>query len=355
MVANSDGDGVFDREFFRGRPDSLSSERTILYWNEEFRSTLWGHLTLLNLKRLVEPIFTGFFNTTHPHDYPTNAVIADHVHDQGGHVNYTHPAQNVRDPYLSAYSAKALPVDAALGKVDSIDVLGSHHEANLPLWYRLLNCGFRLSASAGTDCFLNRIPGRLPGEDRVYVKVEGTFDYPRWIRALRAGRTFVTNGPMLEFSVEDQLPGGIVQLEQPGEIRIQGRVVSQYLLDRMEIVYNARSVFSVPLEGGLRASFETRLPALHTGWVALRASGPPHPDQPRGTLFAHSGPVYLQIRGNPVKAREDAAYFLHWIDRLEQDLQARQRVPSRHRGEVEEQLSRARAVFRSLAQDTPAP
>ena len=50
MVANSDGDGVFDREFFLGRPDPLSTDRTILYWNEEFRSTIWGHMTLLNLQ-----------------------------------------------------------------------------------------------------------------------------------------------------------------------------------------------------------------------------------------------------------------------------------------------------------------
>ena len=149
MVANSEADGVFDREFFRGRPDPLSDEHTILYWNQEFRSTIWGHLTLLNLKQLVEPIFTGFARTTHPHDHPTNVDIADLTHDQDGHVNYTHPAHNVKDPYLSAYSAKALPLDVALGKVDSIDVMGSNHLATAPLWYRLLNCGFRVPASAG--------------------------------------------------------------------------------------------------------------------------------------------------------------------------------------------------------------
>ncbi|WP_410963647.1 hypothetical protein, partial [Salmonella sp. SAL4455] len=42
MVANSDGDGVFDREYFRGRPDPLSSDSIVLYWNQEFRSTIWG-------------------------------------------------------------------------------------------------------------------------------------------------------------------------------------------------------------------------------------------------------------------------------------------------------------------------
>jgi hypothetical protein len=45
MVANSDGDGVFDRDYFLGRPDPRWALRTIIYWNEEFRSTMWGHMT----------------------------------------------------------------------------------------------------------------------------------------------------------------------------------------------------------------------------------------------------------------------------------------------------------------------
>src|SRR5262249_44130466 len=76
MVANSDTDGVFDRPFFRGRPDPLSQPRPILYWNQEYRSTLWGHMTLLNLRRVVEPIFTGCKDTTNPFDTPTTADTA---------------------------------------------------------------------------------------------------------------------------------------------------------------------------------------------------------------------------------------------------------------------------------------
>src|SRR5262249_34271731 len=77
MVANSDGDGVFDREFFRGRPDPHSRPGTTLWWNEEFRSTIWGHMTLVNLKQVVEPVFTGFKGTTNPWDIPTMSDIAE--------------------------------------------------------------------------------------------------------------------------------------------------------------------------------------------------------------------------------------------------------------------------------------
>ena len=84
MVANSDADVVYDRPFFRGGPDPLSTDENILYWNQEFRSTLWGHMTLVNLQQLVEPIFTGFEGTTNPHDTPSNADIADRTRWQKG-------------------------------------------------------------------------------------------------------------------------------------------------------------------------------------------------------------------------------------------------------------------------------
>ena len=331
MVANSDGDGVFDREFFRGRPDPLSTEQLVLYWNQEFRATIWGHMTLVNLKHLVEPIFTGFLRTTHPWDVPTNADIADHTHDQGGLVNYTHPAMTPSDPYHGPYTAKELPVDVALGKVDSIDVMGSNHEANLPLWYRLLNCGFRIPASAGTDCFLNRIVSKLPGSDRVYVRVEGPFTYRALDRELKAGRTFVTNGPMLEFDVsgkgrrrDDPAPGRAMT------VRVRATARSQYPLDRLEVVLSGQVVATVEAgKGETSISIDRDVPIAESGWLAVRVGGPAHPDHPAPTLFGHTSPVYLDVPGKPVAAKADAEYFLKWIDRLDSAVQERNRIPSR--------------------------
>jgi len=351
MVANSDGDGVFDREFFRGMPDPLSSQRFVLYWNQEFRATIWGHMTLLNLKHLVEPIFTGFLRTTHPWDVPTNADIADHTHDEGGFVNYTHPAMTPSDPYHGPYTAKELPVDVALGKVDSIDVMGSNHEANLPLWYRLLNCGFRIPASAGTDCFLNRIVSRLPGSDRAYVHVDGPFSYHGWIDSLKAGRTFVTNGPMLQFLVDNKSAGETIR-RNPGEsVRVRATAESQYPLDRMEVVVNGRVAATAKADaGGRTIAIDQAIPIAESGWLGVRVSGPPHPDHPGPSLFAHTSPVYLDVTGKPVSARADAEYFLKWIDRLAGAVQERNRIPSRQRPYVKVQLDAAREVYRKLAE-----
>ncbi|HND52717.1 MAG TPA: CehA/McbA family metallohydrolase, partial [Pirellulaceae bacterium] len=351
MVANSDGDGVYDREFFLGRPDPLSNSRNVLYWNEEFRSTIWGHLTLLNLKRLVIPIFTGFRDTTHPHDAPTNADIADHVHDQDGHVNYTHPAHSLQDPYATAYSAKELPLDVALGKVDSLDVMGSNHQATLPLWYRLLNCGVRLPASAGTDCFLNRISSRLPGSDRVYVRCEGEFDYAKWVKNLRAGRTFVTNGPMLRFAVDGYESGDVLKLDASGKAQVRGEASSQYPLSALEVVVNGAVVMTLkPEQPTTRIELDREIPLERSGWIALRARGDRASEEPRVDLFAHTSPVYVEVAGRPARSPDDARYFVRWIERLWEDVRKRNRIPARHQPQVEAQVVKALEFYRRLTE-----
>jgi Tol biopolymer transport system component len=339
VVANSDTDGIFDREYFRGEPDPVSTKEHVLYWNEEFRATLWGHMTLYNLKHLVEPIMTGFRGTTNPWDVPTNADIADHTHLQGGHVNYTHPAQDPRDPFITAYSAKAMPVDVALGKIDSLDV-NAGYEATVPLWYRLLNCGFRLPASAGTDVFLNRIRSRLPGSDRAYVKVEGPFSYGAWVRGLKAGRSFVTNGPMLEFSADGKSLGETVTLAAAGEVAIRARAEAAAPVGKVELVHNGRV-----LAAGT-SSIDQAVRIDRSGWLSFRAYA--------GGTQAHTSPIYVEVAGKPAASREDAEYFLKWIDRLEEKLKARDRLPSPElAARVQGQLNSARAVYATVIGRAP--
>jgi hypothetical protein len=343
VVANSDTDGIFDREFFRGEPDPISSPRHVLYWNEEFRATLWGHMTLYNLKRLVEPIMTGFKDTTNPWDVPTNADIADHVHLQGGHVNYTHPAANPRDPLVTAYAAKALPVDVALGKIDSLDINGSY-DATVPLWYRLLNCGFRVPASAGTDVFLNRLRSRLPGGDRAYVHLEGPFSYAAWVQGLKAGRSFVTNGPMLEFTANGRVLGETIVLSAPGDVRVRARAESAGTISRIEVVYNGAALASGAVEAqGRAAGIDQAVKVDKSGWLSARVYG-------TGGGQAHTSPIYVEVAGQRVTSASDAAYFLEWIDRLEAMFTARDRAPSAElRAHVKRQLDAARDAYRRAA------
>jgi hypothetical protein len=349
MVANSDGDGIFDRRYFRGGVDPISTKETLLYWNQEFRSTIWGHMTLVNLSHLVEPIMTGFRDTRSPWDIPTNSDIAKKTHLQNGLVNYTHVAQRADDPYTNPYTGKAIPVDVALGNIDSLD-LNATYNGTVPLWYRLLNCGFRLTASAGTDCFLNRVRSRLPGGDRVYVQVRGPFSYDSWIDGLRAGRTFVTNGPMLRFSVGLHRIGDDVKLATGKTFKVTAQANAQFPLTRLELIQNGKVIHSAkPNAEGLVASIETDVEIKSGCWLAVRAIGPGHADHPVGSQYAHTSPIYFEVAGQGARSKEDAANFLKWIDRLGLAVRLRDRIPSDElKKHVRDQFERARSVYQAV-------
>ena len=273
MVANSDADVVFDRAFFRGGPDPLSTAENILYWNQEFRSTVWGHMTLVNLKQVVEPVFTGFQGTTNPWDTPSNSDIADRTHWQKGVVNYTHVSQ-ADDWTKTPYAAKAIPIDVALGKIDTLDINNSW-AASVPLWHRLLNCGFRVPATAGTDVFLNRIGSNLPGGDRVYVHTDGPLTYENWIDGLRAGRSFVTNGPMLTFTVNGEESGHVLKLGEKPKVRVKASARSQFPLTKAELVHNGKVIATANLAADtLTATLDQEVALDGGGWLAFRADGP---------------------------------------------------------------------------------
>jgi hypothetical protein len=212
-----------------------------------------------------------------------------------------------------------------------------------------LNCGLRIPASAGTDCFLNRIPSRLPGFDRVYVRIDGDFSYARWIEGLKAGHAFVSNGPMLEMSTTGHGIGDVLRVAASESVHVSGRATSQYPLDRIELIHNGK-VIGTSRASGDRLTFDIdqAVPIERTGWLALRVTGPPNGDQSRIPLFAHTGATYVDVTGAPIDARADAEKLLAWIDRLATDLHRRDRVPSRSRSHVESQLSEARKFYENL-------
>jgi hypothetical protein len=351
MVANSDADVVFDRQFFRGGPDPLSTEETILYWNQEFRSTLWGHMTLVNLEQLVEPIFTGFAGTTNPHDSPSNADIADRTHWQKGVVNYTHVSQG-QDWSKTPYAAKSIPIDVSLGVIDTLDI-NATWAASVPLWYRLLNCGFRVPATAGTDVFLNRIESRLPGGDRVYVHLDGPLKYGDWIEGLKSGRSFVTNGPMLTFTVNGKEPGATLAVGEKPQLRVKATARSPFPLTSAELVHNGKVIATAKLaEDGLTATLDKEVTLEQGGWLAFRADGRGTADTAHPTLNAHSNPVYIEVNGVVYRSAEEARAFLKWVDEFEILLRTRNRFPTEKlRNQAYDRLEAARVVYARIIRD----
>jgi Tol biopolymer transport system component len=358
MVANSDADVVYDRPFFRGGPDPLSTPENILYWNQEFRSTLWGHMTLVNLEQLVEPVFTGFLGTTNPWDTPSNADIADRTHWQKGVVNYTHVSQG-DDWSKTPYAAKSIPIDVALGKFDTLDINNSW-AASVPLWYRLLNCGFRVPATAGTDVFLNRITSNLPGGDRVYVHLDGPLSYKGWIEGLKAGKSFVTNGPMLTFTVNGKESGTVIQVVDRPKVHAKATARSRFPLVKAELVHNGKVIAAAKLaDDRLTATLDQEVSLDRGGWLAFRAEGRGTADTATPSLNAHTNPVYVEVGGAVYRSAEEARAFLKWIDAFEILLRGRNRFPTEKlRSQALEQIEAARLVYTRIVRDAkegPSP
>jgi hypothetical protein len=74
-----------DRAEFEGKLNTYSSGKSLIYVNQEFRSDHFGHMCLLNLKQLIEPVATR-----QPYAYPLHAQVCDRIHAQGGYVSWAH-------------------------------------------------------------------------------------------------------------------------------------------------------------------------------------------------------------------------------------------------------------------------
>lgn len=363
-VSNNVGDDIRDPELISGVPHEVSTDRHLIVFGEEMRSSIYGHMQFFGIRSLVEPQYTGFDNTPQHLDYPANYKMALEAVAQGGVVTYGHPMfAGQPDPFsqdLTAANAAAreLPIDAMLGAVQAVDLMcyNSDETLSAELWYRLLNCGLKLAACAGTDALLDRSTDPLGG-DRVYVQVDGPLTMQTWLDGLRAGRTFVTNGPMPAITVQGIGPGGSLELDVPGQVLVQVRVESRVPVDKVELVQNGQVVQSRDVQsatGGdlLVQSYELPLTIERSSWVALRVRGPDHADLMDGPAWAHTSPVYIGVGGQPITSVDDAAYFVEWIDQLLRVVAARDRYPTpADRRQLEATFRTAQDKFRAMAGD----
>jgi TolB protein len=324
LIVNKEG-RIPDVGYFTGRPDPVSSPGTLIVHDQEYHTSFWGHTGLLGLTRnLILPGYAAYANTAAASLDPSNAQVFDQAHAQRGLTGYVHPFDGDPDPSdTSKALTNELPVDVALGKVDYYEALGfvDDYAATAKVWYRLLNCGFQLPAGAGTDAMANFASLRGPvGMNRVFAKLTAPFTHGRWLAALKAGRTFATNGPLLGFTLNGRDPGTELSLH-PREQEVVAVVSlrSNVPVDHLEIVRNGVIIATVPLSGDrTSATARIKLPVRGSGWYLLRARG----DGPVYPVldvypYATTSPIYVTVARQPIRSPRDADYFIAWINRLE--------------------------------------
>src|SRR5262249_44475669 len=138
---------------------------------------------------------------------------------------------------------------------------------------------------------------------------------------LRKGRSFVTNGPMLELSVDGQELGSVIKLAGPGKLMVKARARSLLPLAKVELLVNGQVAQTLSLTKDERsAELDQAVDVDRSGWLALRATG--------SGPFAHTAPIYVEVGGASVRSRADAQFFLKWIDDLAVMVRSRDRVPN---------------------------
>jgi TolB protein len=186
------------------------------------------------------------------------------------------------------------------------------------------------------------------GMNRVYVRSGAPLEHRRWLAALKAGRSFASNGPLLEMTVNDIEPGGEVRLPGAGDVTVSVRLRSNVPVDHLELVQNGRVVEDVPLAADRRsATARVRVPVDRSGWLLVRARGD-KPAYPTLDAFpyATTSPVYLTVAGRPARSARDARYFMRWIDRMRASVEAHEDWNSdTERRETLEMLARAHAEY----------
>lgn len=329
----------------------------------------WGALYLINM-----PNPFPFLNDPHMPNLPAAKYGREH---------------DALNCYQSGWSREVL-IDALLGYVDVVNVCNNNFHMhrfqprsfysnllnvkgfpvypdtpegmmrmNEDTYYRLLNCGLKLAAGAGSATGAKEVP---VGYDRAYVRVANSGGHEEFIEAWRTGKNFVTNGPMLLFRSTNGLrPGDSLNVRKPAKLKFDIEVDSDSPLSTVEIVVNGQVAKSFNIAEGKKKFVATAtLEFSQSSWVCARCTdtdklltddelaaydGPPtkFTQKPCRLRFAHTSPIYIKIDGQDIVVEKSVREGLKMIDAFEKF--SRENVGPKYREMISNAINKARAIL----------
>jgi hypothetical protein len=301
--------GDFDGATTLGSRESGGDGEYLVRVGTENRQHVLGHISLLGYGGpIIAPMTTGGPDESALGD-PVEILLTEWARKcrkQGGIVVLPH------FPHPRAEHAAAI----VSGDIDGVEMTswsnlyGGIDPYSLSDWYRYLNCGYFVAAVAGTD---KMAASTAVGAVRTYARVRESFDYESWKKAIRSGETFVTYGPLMEFSVEGRPAGSRIPMSRSGgTVEVEWKVASVTVpMSRCDLIVNGeiRESRSVnPREDG--GSWSVRVE--RNSWIALLVRGH-YGDRPE-IVAAHSSPVIVEVNGTEFFAAADAMTILEQIE-----------------------------------------
>jgi hypothetical protein len=319
--------GTHSRQAGFGKEFRVERDGRWLISGQETPSFKFGHVMGLNISHYVdEPI--------HHHLYD---LAFDELHRQeGALVGYAHFAWN------GCLLPRGFPWYVTTEKIDFVEVL-QFAKINTLDYYDYLNMGFRLVAAAGSD-----VPwGSTLGEVRTYVHVGGDFDPDRWFAGLKAGRSFVTNGPALDFTIDRQLPGATIARKSGRQVVVRARVRSHAKIGlpiSLQLVSDEGVLKEIKPEGNAsELRLESTISVDKSQWFVASA-------RCANGAIAHSSPIYVVVDGMPTWSPTEGPQAVEKQLAAIQEIQAEYRLneAADHRDDILKRLDMATAYYKDL-------
>ena len=320
---------VYADEYPMGVVSWASQEDHIIAYGQEYRNNPYGHLCLLGIDELIQPISSGALGELGGPDYPPNAFILDAALAQNAATVGAHFGMSLLDneQINTSWSGPGyeMPVDVALKKMQIAEIYGDGGQRDV--WYKLLNCGFEIPATAGPDWEMKDTP-------RTYVYLGDTpLTLNHWIDGLKQGKSFITKGPMISFTVDGERPGArLYYSERPQQVVLAASALLPRQSLPAEIIVNGKVVAK-------GKDLRKVITLEDSGWIAARCDG------------AHTSPIYVTLEGRPRGFAHEAEEFIRVIDRLIKWVNTRGLFDTPSQKEtVLNIIQQGRAVYESIAE-----
>ena len=156
------------------------------------------------------------------------------------------------------------------------------------------------------------------GATRIYAKPDGAMNLPNYLEAVRRGRSFVTNGPLIKFSAGGAEAGGVTSATANQQIEWKLEAISSAPVGKVEILVNGKVVWSGQgLSEAGRKTFAGKVTAPLGGWIAARIyGGATRPPMADSYPFAHTAPIWFGRVGSSdaAAAKASAQDLLRWME-----------------------------------------
>jgi len=375
-------DYYYQKQFFSGADNPLSTPTERMHYDLEvsgFPSSHCGHLVLLGLKQQDYP------GTKVIEDWPTwdlpilkwakgQGAVAGFAHSGWGLEVATSELPNYAMPSFDSIGANEYIVDVTHpGAVDFISAGNTPYPFELNIWYQTLNVGFRTRISGETDfpCIYDE---RI-GLGRSYTQIAPPLTYAKWLDALKAGRSYVSDGRahLMDFKVNDAVLGGSdLQLPAPGTVTVTMNAAALLAdvpdeeirkkpfnekpfwgIERariggtrevpVEIVVNGKAIATQRLRAdGTPRLLTFQAPIHASGWIAARI-----------LPAAHTNPIFVTVAGKPMRPSHRSAQWC--LDAVNQCWsQKSARIALAERAAAQRAYDHAREIYRQLLGEAAA-